>query len=282
MDDLKVGMAIRAVRRRRGLRQTDVAALSGLSQNVVSQIERGQLEHVSLGSLRRVCSCLEVRIAVAPTWRGGQLDRLLDSRHAALVEQVVGILVSSGWEAIAEYTFNHFGERGSVDILAWQMQSRALLVFEIKSELDDMQDLLSTLDRKRRLVPGLVARERSWAAETVGVVLVVSEGSVSRAAVARHRATLGASLPDRNVAVKRWLASPRPPGLRGIWFLQPSAHSAVMEARGESRRVRKARRVARTVRSAPVATESAPVSGHSGASRPPDGHLTGRPDGRSP
>jgi hypothetical protein len=70
-----------------------------------------------------------------------------------------------GWQTVLEYTFQHFGERGSVDVLAWRPDVRALLLVEVKPDLDDLQDMLSALDRKARLVPRLIATERAWQAE---------------------------------------------------------------------------------------------------------------------
>jgi transcriptional regulator with XRE-family HTH domain len=153
VEDIKVGEVVRTVRRRRGLRQRDVAAMAGVSQWSVSAVERGQLEQLTLCTIRRVCSALEIGTPLAPRWRGVELPRLLDARHAALVEEVVARLSALGWETVLEYTFQHFGERGSVDVLAWRPEARALLVVEVKTDLDDLQEMLSAIDRKARLVP---------------------------------------------------------------------------------------------------------------------------------
>ena len=201
------------------------------------------------------------------SWRGGQLDRLLDARHASLVEQVMAILESLGWERVGEYTFNHFGEKGTVDILAWNAARRALLIIEIKTEIVDLQDLLSTLDRRARLVPMLVARERGWSPLTVGVVLVMAEGSVTRAAVGRHRSTFGAALPCRNVEVRRWLRDPVPPGLRGVWFLPPIHRRTLMETRGGPRRIRATRTALQRSGDASKRAEFATRDAESGAKR---------------
>jgi transcriptional regulator with XRE-family HTH domain len=157
MDDLRAGSIIRAVRRRRGWRQCDVAARASVPQSTVSEIECGLVESLQLRTLRAVCAALEIRLALDLSWRGAELPRLLDSRHALLVERVVAILAAAGWEVVVEYTFSVFGERGSVDVLAWRPSERALLIVEVKTELSDLQNLLSVLDRKARLVPGLVA-----------------------------------------------------------------------------------------------------------------------------
>jgi transcriptional regulator with XRE-family HTH domain len=238
MDDLKVGAVARQVRRRRGLRQSDVAALAGVGQWAVSTVERGRLDRLPLRTIRAVAAALEVRLALEPQWRGGELPRLMDARHASLVDQVVARMAGSGWEIVAEYTFNRYGERGSVDVLGWRAAERTLVVVEVKSELDDLQTMLSVLDRKIRLVPALLATERGWKAATVGAILVLPEQSTFRAAVSRFRATFTASLPGGNVEIKHWLADPSGRPLRGTWFLSPSGPSTHMKGRGGPRRVR--------------------------------------------
>jgi transcriptional regulator with XRE-family HTH domain len=238
MDDLKVGAVVRAVRRRRNLRQRDVAALAGVSQWAVSMVERGQLDRLPVRTIRRIASALEIRMPFEPKWRGGELPRLVDARHAALVEQVVARLASCGWEVTVEYTFSRFGEHGSVDVVGWRGADRALLLIEVKAELDDMQNMLSVLDRKVRLVPSLLAAERGWRATVVGVILVMPDRSTYRDGVARFQATFAAAFPSRNVEIRRWVSQPGPGPLRGTWFLRPSGSSPLMQSRGGPRRIR--------------------------------------------
>jgi transcriptional regulator with XRE-family HTH domain len=257
VEDLKIGAVVRSVRRRRGLRQRDVAALAGVSQWAVSQVERGQLELLRVRIVRRICAALEIRMSFDPRWRGGQLDRIADSRHAALVEEVVARLAPLGWEIVVEYTFSRYREQGAVDVLAWRDAERALLLVEVKTELDNLQSLLSVLDRKRRIVPGLVAVERGWRAAVLGTILVAPEGSTFRDGVARHQATFGAALPHRNVDVKRWIGQPvRASPLRGIWFLRASGPGILMEGRGGPSRIRTGRKPSLTAATARSAHDS--------------------------
>jgi transcriptional regulator with XRE-family HTH domain len=241
MDDLKVGTVVRAVRRRRGLRQRDVASLAGVSQWAVSIVERGQLDRLPVRTIRRIASVLEIRMPFEPRWRGGELPRLMDARHAALVEQVVARLAPLGWEVTVEYTFSRFGDNGAVDVIGWRAQERALLLVEVKSELDNLQKMLSVLDRKTRLVPALLALERDWRAAVVGAILVMPDRSTFRDGIARFRATFAAALPSRNVEIRRWLAQPGPGPLRGTWFLRLSGPSILVEGRGGPRRIRASR-----------------------------------------
>ena len=131
--DTRVGAALRAVRLRRGWRQTDVAARAHVSRALVSLLERGHIEQVAVGTLREVALALEVQIDVTARWRGGELDRLLTADHAALHEAIARHFAGlSGWEIAPEVTFNVYGERGVIDILAWHAAGRALLIIELK------------------------------------------------------------------------------------------------------------------------------------------------------
>jgi transcriptional regulator with XRE-family HTH domain len=221
MDDLRVGLMVRAVRLRRGLRQADLAAAAGTSRQTISRLERGELAAMCIRTLRRVSRALGMPPMVTLGWRGADVAELLDEGHARVVDGVVAVLQTSGWEIAVEYSFNHFGERGSVDVLAWHAATRSLLIVEAKTRIVDLQDLFSSVDRKKRLVPRLVAAERGWAARGLGVVLVVPEMSALRRAVARHSASFDTAFQQRTVEIRRWIRSPRG-SLSGVWFLADS------------------------------------------------------------
>ena len=221
MTDVIVGLIFRAVRRRRGWRQIDVARRAGVSQQLISLIEHGHLEQVSLRTLRSVARALEIDLPLAPRWRGPELDRLLDAEHAALVEAAVVAFAGSGWVVSLEWSFNHFGERGAVDILGWHAANKALAVVEVKSRVVDVQDLLGKLDRKVRLARELLPRDRGWDPAVVGRILVLPDTSTARDSIARLGRTFAASLPARTVETRRWLLDPREE-LESIWFLRPT------------------------------------------------------------
>ncbi len=134
---------------------------AGVAQSMVSLVERGALEGTSLRIVRRVATAVGVSLPLDPRWRGADLARLMDARHASIAGVVVDRLSRLGWEVWPEHTFSVYGERGSIDILAWHPPARALLVVEVKSQIVDIQDLVSTLDRKRRLTPRL-ASDLGW------------------------------------------------------------------------------------------------------------------------
>ncbi|CAN5743749.1 hypothetical protein BH24CHL8_BH24CHL8_10460 [soil metagenome] len=237
MDDQRVGAIIRAVRRRRGWRQSDLAQLAGVHQAWVSLAERGHLGRLRVDAIRRIGVALDIGLPFDPRWRGADLARLLDEDHAALVENVVRSLRESDWEVIVEYSFNHYGDRGSVDIVGWHAETRTLLIIEVKSRLADVQDLHATMDRKCRVVPGLLARERGWRALNLGRVLVVADTTTVRRTVLRHASIFAAALPERTSAVRGWLRGPTG-SIAGIWFLPPITRRDGKQISTTSHRVR--------------------------------------------
>jgi transcriptional regulator with XRE-family HTH domain len=112
MDDRRVGRIVREVRIRKAWRQRDLAEMAGVSQSLVSRMERGWIGGLSLAKLRKVGAVLDIRFSLDAWWRSGEVDRLVDRGHAALVDHVVAGLRADGWVTRVEVTFNHFGERG--------------------------------------------------------------------------------------------------------------------------------------------------------------------------
>jgi hypothetical protein len=199
-------------------------------------LERGALEATSLRMTRRVAVALGISLALDPRWRGAELAKLIDERHAALVQSVTVRLAAGGWHVIPEYTFNEWGEGGSIDVFAWQAASRALLAVEVKTSLPDLQDLLSTMDRKRRLAPKL-ARDLGWRPLIVGSVLALPAETWARNRVERHGPIFGAAFPARTSEVRHWLQKPER-DIRGVWFLPNDSPGSTRRRVGGSMRVR--------------------------------------------
>jgi transcriptional regulator with XRE-family HTH domain len=236
MDDVRAGSVLRAVRIRRGLTQAQVASLVGVSRSLVSIIERGVMDATSLRAIRKVGAALGVSLGLDPRWRGTELAKLLDERHAALIQVVTVRLKAAGWEAIPEKTFNEWGESGSIDVFAWQAATRALLAVEVKTSLPDLQDLLSTMDRKRRLAPRL-ARDSGWRPMIDGSVLALAGETWARNAVNRYGPIFTAAFPARAAEVRQWLQKPER-DIRGIWFLSNDSPGSTKRRFGGSKRVR--------------------------------------------
>jgi transcriptional regulator with XRE-family HTH domain len=211
--------AVRALRLRRGWRQADLAARAGLSRSAISRIERGQLDGVLIGNVARLAGALGASADLQLRWRGAELDRLVDARHASLQNHVADMLSHAGWTVRAEVSFNHYGDRGRVDLLAYHFALRIVLVVEIKSGIGDLQETLGRLDIKARLAP-VLARQAGWAdASSAVVALVIGDSRAARRIVDAHLALLH-GFPLRGRAASAWLRRSRVPPPRGLlWFV---------------------------------------------------------------
>jgi transcriptional regulator with XRE-family HTH domain len=222
MNESRVGRVLRAVRLHRDLSQDTVAHKAGTSQSVYSRAERGELSGMTIGSLERIAAALGGSLHIEVRYRGGLGDRLVDAAHAALVDYVVGVLRGFGWQVELEFGFNVFGDRGSVDILAWHAATRTLLILEIKSRFTDLQAMLLSLARKIRLVPEVARQERGWDTLATARVVVALGTSENRSILAKHSAIFDAALPSRSVEIRRWLRAPSGP-IAGVWLVSRDA-----------------------------------------------------------
>ncbi|MDO8485716.1 MAG: helix-turn-helix domain-containing protein [Candidatus Limnocylindrales bacterium] len=208
MDDQRVGAALRAIRVRKRWRQKDLAAKAKVSRTMIGRIEHGRLTAVPLGSIRRAAHALDARLDTVVRWQGGDLWRLISARHSAMHEAVAELFGSlEGWVAEPEVSFSIFGERGIIDVLAWNDARRMLLVVELKTELVDINELMATMDRKRRLAAE-VASDRSWEPIATSTWVVVAESRTNRRAVSAHETVLRAKFPVDGRRMRGWLRGP--------------------------------------------------------------------------
>lgn len=212
-----MGLVLRALRRRRGWAQRELAARVGTSQSVVSRVERGHVAEVTVDRLRRLLAGVETRLEITLRWRGAELERLLDEAHAAAVAAIAAVLEQAGWTVLIEVTYSEYGERGSFDILAVKAARRAALVVEVKTDIPSAEQVGRKVDEKARLAPRIVERREGWRPEHVGRVIAMPENAALRR---RFDATpvLVRLFPLEGRAIRHWLR--RPDGsVAGRWFL---------------------------------------------------------------
>ncbi len=240
MDDAKIGRVLRQLRRKRGLRQIDVAARAGVSQATVSVAEHGHVRTLSVATVRRLFAAVDAGFEGLVLWRGGAIDRLLDERHAKLVGASVARLSAHGWRVVIEATYSIYGERGSIDVLAGHDPTRSLLVVEVKSELTSVETVGRKTDEKLRLARRMLCRERfGWTPISAARVLVLPDSDAARRSVARHAAVLDAAFPVRGRDVTRWLRRPAAE-LSGILFLSDiNGRDRSAASRGSQRVIRR-------------------------------------------
>jgi transcriptional regulator with XRE-family HTH domain len=203
------GTRFRAVRVKRGWRQQDVAIRAGVHRTVVSNIERGHLAAMSIGTILAVARSLDIQVSLTARWHAADLDRLVNSRHARLHESVAQWFGSAlpEWVLDPEVTFSIYGERGTIDILAWHPRDRALIVIELKTDIVDVNQLMGQMNQRRRLARQ-IARDRGWDPVTISTWVIVANGRTNRARLAAHRAVLRNAFPLDGRSMQGWLRRP--------------------------------------------------------------------------
>jgi len=162
-----------------------------------------------LGTLVKVAKALDMRISVSARWRAGDLDRLLNSPHSQLQWSVAGWFAAElpEWILVPEVSFAFYGERGIVDILAWHPAHRALLIIELKTDIVDVNELVGTMDVRRRLARR-IALERGWDAITISTWVIVAGGRTNQARLGAHRVMLRNAFPIDGRTMRPWLREP--------------------------------------------------------------------------
>lgn len=157
MDDQRIGRVILILRQRRGWRQSDLAARSGVSQSAISDIERGRIDRYTVATIRRLLRALDATAVVDVTWGGrGDLDRLMDADHARVLQAWANRHQRAGWDVWNEASYSIYGERGRIDQLAFHPPTGVLEVTEAKTGIWDVQDTIGRLDAKVRLAARVV------------------------------------------------------------------------------------------------------------------------------
>lgn len=215
MRAIAMGRILRMLRIRKDWRQEDVARKAEVSPTTVGRHERGFVG--STTALERHAAALDLRVEIRLVGRSGDLARLADDEHAAIVESLARWFRAERFQTETEASFSEWGERGRIDLLAYDVRSGVLVIVEVKTLLLDMQDLFGGINVKQRLAPS-IGRRRGWDVRRSVAVLAVAASARNREVVRSHRALFesfgraaltNASLRDGPSRILKWVPPAR-------------------------------------------------------------------------
>ncbi|HJP70384.1 MAG TPA: helix-turn-helix transcriptional regulator [Candidatus Limnocylindria bacterium] len=218
MRDEQIGRSARSLRHRRGWRQKDVSERARRPRSALVDLEAGRIGNLKVDTIRDLLEAIGARLVIDVVGGAGDPRLLIDAGHAFLEEFWKRRLERWGWLVRAEVSFNRYGERGRIDLLAFHRATGTLLVIEIKTVLWDLQALLGSLDVKVRNAR-FIAADYGWQVRRVVPVAVVAGSSTTRRAIASHEA-LFAPFELRGRGAISWARRPRSESApRGVLIL---------------------------------------------------------------
>jgi len=151
-----------------GMGQRALAGRIGRSQGYVSLVERGNVAGLSIVEADAIARALGATLVFgveAPVMLGGPRQR--DAAHSRCVAYVARRLAVAGWNVRREVAIGTRERPGWIDILAFNPESRVLLVIEVKTDLADMGGLERQLGWYQREAT-IVCRDHGW--EPTGIM----------------------------------------------------------------------------------------------------------------
>jgi transcriptional regulator with XRE-family HTH domain len=164
-------MQVRDARIARGWSATELAKRAGMSTAFVYLIESGRSG--SAEAAVRLATALghQVEIDLVDPKRAttGRTDLSVDFVHSAIGEFEAGRLRQIGFPVGMDEPYQHYQYAGRADLVAWDLEQRALLHIENRTRFPDVQDTAGVYNAKRAyLGESLAARLgiARWASET--------------------------------------------------------------------------------------------------------------------
>ena len=172
-------------------------------------------EPVSLETFARVATALDLRpqlLALDPRQRrqGGRGSQ--DLVHAAMGELEAGRLRDFGFGIAMDEPYQHYQFAGRADLVAWDLDRRALLHIENRTAFPNIQEALGSYAAKRSYLAGVLAERlsirRGWLAVTHCVVALWSAEAMHQIRIRAE--TFRSACPDGATDFQAWWAG-RPP-----------------------------------------------------------------------
>jgi transcriptional regulator with XRE-family HTH domain len=213
---IEAGRAVREERLRRGWTLHDVAVRAGVATTVVQRIEAGQI--ASLESYVRVAVALGLRPELLMA--DGRAKRMARSHadlvHSAIGEAIAARMAGHGFGVAIDEPYQHYQFAGRADLLAWDLDRRALLHVENRTRFPDLQEAAGSFNAKRRYLPAVVAERLGisrWGSVTNAIVALWSSEVLH--VLRLRRATFTALCPDGPGSFASWWTrDPQPVGAR--------------------------------------------------------------------
>ncbi len=201
------GLRVRDTRLGRGWTVAELAGQAGISRDMVYRVEVGA--PASSLTAARLALALDRRLDIdlVDRRRGANArpNLSVDLVHSAMGELEATHLRRHGFRIGIDEPYQHFQFAGRADVVAWDVDRRALLHLENRTRFPDFQEMAGIFNAKRAYLGASIASRvgvRRWASETHVIVGLWSSEIVH--ALRMRVASFRTLCPDDAQAIEGW------------------------------------------------------------------------------
>ena len=210
-----IGIEIADARHARRWTLRELARRSGLAVSSLHAIEHGRPASLESYASDARALGLELRVDLLDLRKRATAVRAEDPVHAAMGEMIAARMAGHGFTVAIDEPYQHYQFAGRADVLAWDLDRRALLHVENRTRFPDVQDAIGSYNAKRRYLPAVIAERlglRSGFASVTNVMASLWSSEVLHSVRIRS-ATFRAVCPDDASSFEAWwTGSPVPSG----------------------------------------------------------------------
>jgi transcriptional regulator with XRE-family HTH domain len=141
-----IGSSIKAMRLDMGWTEREFAARLRTNQAAVQRLEAGRQRHIDSRLATAALHLLGIRVTIDSNTPGrAARHEQQDAVHARCVGFVARQLTQRGWEVRSEVEIGEGRYRGWIDLLGYRASDGAILVIEVKTQIDDFGRILRSL-----------------------------------------------------------------------------------------------------------------------------------------
>jgi transcriptional regulator with XRE-family HTH domain len=200
------GITIADARRRRHWTLRELGDRAEVSPSMVHAVDHGSAASLETYVAIAAALDLELRLDLVDPRTRATTARAEDPVHAAMGEMFATRLASQGFPVAIDEPYQHFQFAGRADLLAWDLDRRALLHVENRTRFPNVQEAIGSYNAKRRYLPAVMAERlgiRHGFSSVTNVMAGLGSNEVIHVVRIRS-ATFRAVCPDDTSAVDGW------------------------------------------------------------------------------
>ena len=220
------GLRVREARIARGWSVSALAGAAAISPEMIYRAEAGAPTSTEMAVRLALALDRRVEIDLIDRRRRRAPSLSVDLVHSAMGETEASHLRELGFGVGLDEPYQHYQFAGRADVVAWDLEHRALLHLENRTRFPDFQEMAGAFNAKRAYLGSVLAdrlQVRGWASETHVIVALWSSDVLH--SIRLRAASFRALCPDPEASFEGWWSgvAPLPGRTSALVVLDPVA-----------------------------------------------------------